>query len=98
MVKIIWTQLAIDDLKSIHGYIVTESNVYANRMIEKIITRVDQLERFPESGKIVPEFGQKSIRELIEGNYRIVYKIHFEYIGIARVHHSAKLLKKANNK
>ena len=50
MVKIIWTQLAIDDLKSIHGYIATESNVYANRMIEKIITRVDQLERFPESG------------------------------------------------
>lgn len=94
MVKIIWTQLAIDDMKSIHGYISKESRVYANNMIEKFIARVEQLESFPESGKIVPEFGHKSIRELIEGNYRIVYKIHSDYIGIARVHHSARLLRK----
>jgi len=93
MVKIIWTQLAIDDLKSIHSYISTESKVYANRLVEKIIARVQQIENFPESGKIVPEFGQKSIRELIEGNYRIVYKISSDHIGIARIHHSARLLK-----
>lgn len=74
MVKIIWTQLAIDDLKSVHNYISTESKVYANRLVEKIIARVQQIENFPESEKIVPEFGQKSIRELFEGNYRIVYK------------------------
>jgi len=93
MVKIVWTQLAIDDLKSIHDYISKESKVYANRMIEKIIARVQQIENFPESGKTVPEFGQKSIRELVEGNYRIVYKISSDYIGIARIHHSARLLK-----
>ena len=75
MVRIDWTQQAIDDLKSIHAYIAAESKVYANRMIEKLISRVRQLERLPESGKIVPEFGQNSIRELIEGNYRVIYKI-----------------------
>jgi plasmid stabilization system protein ParE len=37
MVKIIWTQLALADLKNIHDYISTESPVYANRMIEKLI-------------------------------------------------------------
>jgi len=94
MVKIVWTQLAIDDLKSIHDYISRESRVYANRMIEKLIARVQQLEYFPASGKIVPEFRQKSIRELIEGNYRIVYKIHSDHIGIVRVHHASRLLKK----
>ncbi|MDO8930625.1 MAG: type II toxin-antitoxin system RelE/ParE family toxin [Bacteroidota bacterium] len=94
MVKIIWTQLALADLKNIHDYISTESPVYANRMIEKLIARVTLLNSFPESGRIVPEFEQKSIRELIEGNYRIVYKIHPDHIGIARVHHTAKLLRK----
>jgi addiction module RelE/StbE family toxin len=94
MVKIVWTQLAIDDLKSIHDYISKESRVYANRMIENLIARVQQLEYFPVSGRIVPEFRQRSIRELIEGNYRIVYKIHSEYIGIVRVHHASRLLKK----
>jgi toxin ParE1/3/4 len=93
MVNIVWTQLAIDDLKSIHDYISKESKVYANRMIEKIIARVQQIENFPDSGKTVPEFGQKSIREFIEGNYRIVYKISSDHIGIARIHHSARLLK-----
>jgi addiction module RelE/StbE family toxin len=94
MVKIIWTQLALADLKNIHRYISTESTVYANRMIENLIARVGLLNSFPESGRIVPEFGQKSIRELIEGNYRIVYKIHPDHIGIARVHHTARLLRK----
>ncbi len=93
MVKIIWTQLAIDDLKSIHEYISRESKVYANRTVEKLIDKVNQLESFPESGRIVPEFRQKSLRELIEGNYRIVYKIYSNKIGIVRVHHAARLLK-----
>ena len=63
-------------------------------MIDKLIARVDQLEIFPDSGKIVPEFGHKSLRELMQGNYRIVYKKHRDYIGIVRVHHAARLLKK----
>ena len=94
MVKIIWTPLALADLKIIHDYISTESHVYANRMVEKLIARVALLNSFPESGRMVPEFGQKSIRELIEGNYRIVYKIHPGHIGIARIHHTARLLRK----
>ena len=64
-------------------------------MIEKLISRVRQLERLPESAKIVPEFGQNSIRELIEGNYRVINKIHTDLIGIVRVHHTARLLNKA---
>ena len=93
MVKFIWTDFAIDDLKSIHEYISKDSKVYADRYIEKLIFRIDQLEHFPLSGRIVPEFGQETIRELIEGNYRIVYKINQGFIGIVRVQHAARLLK-----
>ena len=93
MVKIIWSELAIQDLKQIHEYIALDSKFYADRFIEKIITRVDQLESLHTSGRIVPEFNNEQIRELIEGNYRIVYKIYSSHVGIARVHHAAKLLK-----
>lgn len=93
MVKLIWTDLSIDDLKSIHEYISKDSKFYADRFVEKLISRIDQLENFPNSGRIVPEFGQETIRELIEGNYRIVYKINKDHIGIARIHHAARLLK-----
>ncbi|MEI7523813.1 MAG: type II toxin-antitoxin system RelE/ParE family toxin [Mariniphaga sp.] len=57
MGTVVWTSLIIDDIKSIHTYIALESRVYVNRTIGKIISRVNQLQRFPESGKIVPEFG-----------------------------------------
>lgn len=93
MVKIIWTEFAVDDLKSIHTYISKESKVYADRFIDKLINRVGQLENYPESGRIVPEFNIETIRELIEGNYRIIYKINPDHIGIVRIHHAARLLK-----
>ncbi|MEO5910871.1 MAG: type II toxin-antitoxin system RelE/ParE family toxin [Pelobium sp.] len=93
MVIIIWTDLAVNDLKSIHDYIAQDSKFYAQRYIQKLTSRVDQLQKFPESGKIVPEFNTESIRELIEGNYRLVYKIKSEYIGILRVHHAARILR-----
>ena len=60
---------------------------------EKLINRVDQLENFPKSGRSVLEFSSETIRELIEGNYRIVYKINPDHIGVVRVHHSARQLK-----
>ncbi len=93
MVKVIWTEYAIEDLRLIHEYISKDSKRYADRFIEKLFERVDQLESFPKSGRVVPEFNSDSIRELIEGNYRIVYKISSSQVAIIRVHHAARQLK-----
>jgi len=93
MVKVIWTEFALDDLKSIHEYISKDSKPYADKFLEKLISRVGQLEKFPNSGRPNPEFNSEKIRELIEENYRIVYKINPDHIGIVRVHHAARLLK-----
>lgn len=70
MVNIIWTEFAIEDLRLIHEYISKDSKFYADRFIEKIISRVDQLKSFAGSGSVVPEFNSDIMRELIEGNYR----------------------------
>ena len=93
MVKVIWTQHAINDLKIIHEFISLDSKQYADKVINKVIDRVDQLEAFPQSGRVVPEFDKDEIRELIEGSYRIVYKIAKDYVGVVRIHHSARQLK-----
>jgi toxin ParE1/3/4 len=93
MVKVVWTEFALEDLKTIHDYISKDSKVYASRFVEKLISRVDQLETNPKSGRIVPEFNNETLRELIEGNYRIIYKTDRDFIGIVRVHHSARQLK-----
>jgi toxin ParE1/3/4 len=93
MVKLIWTEIAIEDLRLIHGYISKDSKIYADKFIEKLIERVDQLESFPKSGRGVREFDSEIIRELIEGNYRIIYQINSDHIGIVRIDHSARQLK-----
>jgi addiction module RelE/StbE family toxin len=90
MVKIIWSNLALADLRSIHDFIANDSAYYAENQIDKIIERIGQLERFPSLGRVVPEFNSQSLRELIEGHYRIVYSLKDEQVEIARIHHSAK--------
>ena len=90
MVKIIWSELAIEDLKIIYDYISKDSIRYAARMIDKIIHRIDQLENFPGSGRIVPEFNNDSIREIIVDNYRIIYLVKKDSVNITRIHHAAR--------
>ena len=92
MAKIIWSELALDDLKNIYDYISKDSIIYANRVIEKIILRIDQLENFPKSGRVVPELNNNSIRELIQNNYRIIYKATTQEIFIVSIHHSSKFM------
>ena len=93
MVKIVWTDLAIDDLKSIFDYISQDSRRYAFDQINKIQDRVDQLINFPESGRIVPEYGINNYRELIEGNYRIPYRLFPDHVDILRIHHSSRKIR-----
>ena len=93
MVEIIWTEYAMEDLKLIHEYISKDSQVYADRQVDKIIKRVDQISSFPKSGRVVPEFDIEDLRELIEGNYRIIYQITSDKIAIVRIHHAARQFK-----
>ncbi|MEI9919335.1 MAG: type II toxin-antitoxin system RelE/ParE family toxin [Bacteroidota bacterium] len=94
MEKIEWSELALSDLQSIHEYISRDSAFYANKLISKIAGRIDQLEKFQQSGRIVPELNNEMVRELIEGSYRIIYQVEDGCVTIVRIHHSAMILKK----
>ncbi len=91
MVKISWSQLALDDLKNIHAYIALDSQYYATNFIDKLVKKIKLLEKYPSSGRIVPEFENAEIRELIEGKYRIVYKLGESEVTILRIQNFAKL-------
>ncbi|MBI5215788.1 MAG: type II toxin-antitoxin system RelE/ParE family toxin [Ignavibacteriae bacterium] len=93
MVTVKWTNLALDDMDSIAEYISNDSYRYAKLMIARLFTAADILETFPKAGRTVPEFANELIREIIEGKYRIVYRIVNEKrIDILTVHHSSCLL------
>ena len=63
------------------------------RFVAEIVGQVEQLANYPESGRIVPEFGLAAVRELINPPFRIVYRVGESKIWIVRVWRSERLLK-----
>ena len=90
--KVRWTHTAIGHLASIYQYIARDSARYARRMVDRITSRSQQIARFPESGGIVPEYQDPDVREVVEGQYRVVYEITEREIHILAVIHGAHLL------
>ena len=92
MVEIKWTKQAINDVESISEYISRDSVYYAKMFAQKIFQSVDRLLIFPQSGRIVPELKNTIIREIILGNYRVIYRSHEQLVEIITVYHSSRLL------
>ena len=97
MVRIVWTKASVNDLEEIYDYIAKDSIRYAVITTNKIYERVQLIKGKPFIGRIVPEFNNKLIREIITGNYRIIYTIKSEtQVDIIRIYHTARLLKRRN--
>lgn len=72
-----------------------DSKRYARLQVERIQERTKILKNHPTVGKIVKEIGNTQIRELIEGNYRIIYRnVSSKRVDILMIHHGARDLKR----
>ena len=88
-----FTKQSLFDLKEIYDYISYDSKKYAQYQILKIRNSIKILKQYKFSGKIVEEYNDENIREIIEGNYRIIYKIlGDDRIDIITIHHGARSL------
>jgi len=90
--RVTWTQHARLHLTDIRNYIAANSPRYAQRTIDGIMARAKQLTLFPHSGSIVIEYGNPEIREVIEGSYRVIYRVKDEVVEILAVIHGARQL------
>ena len=78
MTQLIWTRRAIEDVQAIRQFIAQDSPHYAQLVTQRLIASVERLPALPQSGRIVPEINDPTIRE----------EIH-----IVTVHHAARLLR-----
>ena len=92
--KIVFSHRAKKDLLDTVKYISKDKPIAAKNWADEIKQSVEKLAEYPRLGRIVPEFSDESIREIIKGQYRIVYKIDLEAdtIAIITVHHAKKPL------
>ncbi len=90
--KLVWTRLAREDLREIVRYIARDNAKAARRVGDRILEAVEVSGRMPQLGRVVPERQDPGIREIIRGNYRIVYRLCEDprRIEIWRIWHGAR--------
>jgi len=90
--RIVWSPLAIDRASEIAEYIAQDKPSAAEKWIATVFEKVDQLSASPEIGRIVPEIRNDQFRELIYGNYRIIYRIEKSQTSILSIRHGNQML------
>ena len=89
---VFWTNRALDDLLLIREHILRTSEVYAERTVDRLVARSEQLAVFERSGRVVPEVGRDAVRELIESPYRLIYRIRSERVDVVAIVHERQQL------
>jgi len=90
--KIIWSPLAIDRVGEIANYIAKDKPTAAENWVDNIFSTVESLASSPKLGRIVPEINKDQYREIIYGNYRIVYRLEEKQISVLTIRHGKQLL------
>ena len=85
-----WSVPAKRDLRQIYNYIAADSRYYARQVVEKIVSKSEILEDFPEIGRIVPEIGEPDVRELFVYSYRLIYEVGQDDVMILAVIHGRR--------
>ncbi|MBU0479622.1 MAG: type II toxin-antitoxin system RelE/ParE family toxin [Proteobacteria bacterium] len=86
-----WTETAKNDLLSIRRYIAADNPTAAKERVERLRNKAGNIVHAPLAGRIVPELSRDDIREVIEGNYRIVYQLDSKQVSILTVFESHRL-------
>jgi plasmid stabilization system protein ParE len=88
--NVVWTEHALQSLVAIEDYIAMDDPAVAVVFIDRLIRRTDILINQPRIGRTVPEVPGRELRELIEGNYRIVYRLNESTVEILTVFEAHK--------
>ena len=85
-----WTETALSDLEQAAEYIARDSPSYATSSVRRAFAAAASLDEFAQRGRVVPELGDTSIREIIVGSYRLIYRTAGDTVHIIAFVHGAR--------
>jgi toxin ParE1/3/4 len=92
--KITFAASAVNDLDDIRSwYINQQAPDTGDNLLKDIFSQIERLGAFPESGRVVPEFGIANLREIIRSPFRIIYRFDENKVRVVRVWRSERMLK-----
>ncbi len=90
--KVRWSRAAQNHLREILDFISEDAPINAFRLAERIRKSSESLSTLSHRGRIIPDFGNSSLREIFVNKYRVMYEVKAsEIIIIAIVHMSRDL-------
>jgi toxin ParE1/3/4 len=91
--EIMFAESAIRDLEEVQEWYNNQQvPEVGERLVREMVTKVERLARFPESGRIVPEFEIANLREIIFSPFRIVYRLDRGRVRIVRIWRSERVM------
>lgn len=88
-----FAESALRDLEAIRAWYAEQGVPEVGaRLVEEVLQRIQALADYPDMGRMVPEFDQPFLRELIHPPFRIVYRHDPQRVRIVRVWRSERLL------
>jgi plasmid stabilization system protein ParE len=88
--KVTWARLAEDQVAEAFAFIAAERPGAALKWFERIVTAAESLSLLPDQGRMVPESGRESIREVLVDPYRMVYRRDEDEVVILTVQHERR--------
>ncbi len=85
--RIVWSPLALERIGEIAAYIAEDNPAAARKWVDDVFARAENLLVFPEGGRHLPEIRRPDLRELVMGNYRLIYRIKAQETAILTVRH-----------
>lgn len=73
--KITWSPEALDDIDDIADFHAKKDPLYAQTVVEELITKSRKLAYYPLRGRHVPELGTQGFREIFVYSYRLIYEV-----------------------
>ena len=83
---------AVQDLREIRSYLVTRTPTTVDRTIGALLQRIEQIPDFPRAGSLVGDYRTARVRQLIVGDYRVLYVVGRQTVTVTAVVHIARAL------
>ena len=96
MARIIWTEPALQDLEQIADYISLDKANAANRFVQRVFQRVEQLASHPKSGSIPNELNGTPYRQLVIPPVRVFYREQDDIVFIIYIMRGERLFRSNN--
>ena len=83
--RVVWSDSAAEDAEAIAAFIGRDSRQYATAVVERFLEAASDLGELPLSGRMVPELGDESIREVLVYSWRLIYHVGENVVTVTTV-------------